>query len=118
MSVTYSCVTIHWNDVPPERFGLFVGYVVPYGFVYQSSFSKYKQTSPGSIHEVEICGLQPLSTYKYYVRRLLLELKLGNESSVQLFTTLEARKLLKFWLKGFPQSKFFVHRAGTGDQFS
>ena len=118
MSVTYSCVTIHWNDVPPERFGLFVGYVVPYDFVYESSFSKYKQTSPGSIHEVEICGLQPLSTYKYYVRRLLLELKLGNESSVQLFTTLEARKLLKFWLKGFPQSKFFVHRAGTGDQFS
>lgn len=118
VSVTYSCVRIHWNDVPPERYGLFVGYVVLYDFVYQSSFSMYKQTSPGFIHEVEICGLQPLSKYKFYVRRVLLESKLGNGSSVQLFTTLEARKLLKFWLKCFPQSKRFAHRAGTGDQFS
>ena len=91
--------------MPPERYGLFVGYVVLYDFVNQSSFSMYKQTSLGSIHEVEICGLQPLSTYKYYVRRVLLESKLGNGSSVQLFTTLEARKLLKFWFKGFPQLK-------------
>jgi len=89
ISVTYSCVRIHWNDVPPERYGLFVGYVVLYDFVYQSSFSMYKQTSPASIHEVEICGLQPSSTYKYYMKREFLESNVGNGSSVQLFTTLK-----------------------------
>lgn len=83
---------MQWNDVAPERFGLFVGYVVHYDFFYQSSFSMYKQTSPASIHEVEICGLQPSSTYKFYVRRELLESKLGNGSVIQLFTTLKARK--------------------------
>ena len=114
ISATDSCVRIHWNDVPPERFGLFVGYVVPYDFFYQSSFSMFKQTSPASVHEVEICGLQPSSKYKYYVKRILLDSKVGNGSAVHIFTTLEARKLLKFCLKGLPQSQHIAYRRVTG----
>jgi len=89
VNVTSSCVRIKWAAVPLEQIGgIFKGYIVTYitdGY----SLMLYEEYETNNFtHEAEICQLQSFTTYKFYVRRFLLN-KMGNWSKVQYFTTAE-----------------------------
>ena len=90
VNVISSCVRIKWDAFPPEQIDvIFKGYKVIYiTDGKDSSMPDGEYEANNSTNEVEICQLQSFTTYKFYVRRFLLN-KMGNWSKVQHFTTLE-----------------------------